>query len=772
VAIKDDLPEGLYVVRNLAKTTMCLDVSGGGVANGSNIQVYTNNYTRAQTWRLKWNDDGTAYLISVCNGKAMDADSNNLKKGGNVQCWDYYAGRNQCWTISKGTQTATVGDKTLQAYYMQVKGTSYYAECYGQASEIADGTNVQLYTKLTDKDQQWLFDPLDKITDGGVYEVRTMTKTSNCLDSTNGYNTTVGNNVQAYARNNTNAQKWVFIKDGTNWKIRQGGSKLVLDAGTGSIPASGRNVQIYSDNTSRNQRWALETVSTTVLAGDDLPVVRIKPTANTSTSLDVTGAGTSNGTNVWVYKNNEDTAAQKWALVPTTLVDPTMPVPSIAGWTSNLTVAHSATASFHTTKSLYLNGTCPQSWSTKGGNSFRIRWRTRNFTAKGVWSAWGSYCSWRTPLMRTNKNQWWFTQNFAQTSMDYKSILRKAVQFEMCTQGVDEYSNITGEIATKTIYIDYTPTPKFTSATLSPEGLIVTYTVDYDLPITFYLTSATVDNKALLKKAYTVVGDDETNTFTIPFNYLRRIPANGSTLSFAFSIGTDVHGKYGTALTQTCKMDYHDGSVDKHLVLKNDNAAGMQAKYYFADANDEVSLLTSDGSLYPLTKTGSYWLVPKFMEDITVIAKWESADGTQWATCADTIKASTVAFHGFTWGEEDGVIIWLNRDEVLKENRDITTDATEHTLLGRPHPYVSYTANQVNNKNWTKVSATVEGYILPERLEDYGTTPASVERMLEVGYCLYRSPKGRISTVAVTDASLTFERDLIQISVTYTEVSL
>ena len=43
MAIKDDLPEGLYVVRNLAKTTMCLDVSGGGVANGSNIQVYTKN---------------------------------------------------------------------------------------------------------------------------------------------------------------------------------------------------------------------------------------------------------------------------------------------------------------------------------------------------------------------------------------------------------------------------------------------------------------------------------------------------------------------------------------------------------------------------------------------------------------------------------------------------------------------------------------------------------------------------------------------------------
>lgn len=774
MAIKDDLPEGLYVIRNLANTSLVMDVDGAQKPNGTNIQVFTQNYSIAQTWRLKWNSDGTVYLICNCNGKCADVEGGTMAVGQNVNCWDYKAQRNQKWIIEKGSTTKTVGDKTLQSYRLKsAQDTKWYMESAAAPSTITSGTNVCICTKEDATDQEWLFDPFETIHDGGVYEIRTLTNTNNCLDSVNGQNTTVGNKLQSYARNNTNAQKWVLIQDGSNWKIRQGGSTLVLDAGTGTV-ASGMLAQIWSDNSSRNQRFQIETLSTIVINGDNMPVVRIKPVKTTSVCLDVEGASSNSGTKVW-YITLNDTSAQQWVLIPTTLVDSTMPVPNIQGMVKgSLTATATNLYRNHDDGNLYLKGTCPQSWTTKNGNSFRIRWRTRTFSIAGKWSAWSSYNGWTTPLMQQTVPNWWYTRAFNESSMNPASMKQKQYQFEMQTQGVDDYKNITSNTGTKTITISYHSTNTITGATLTPDGIRVTFDTNYPHSMTFYVSSVTCNGKQILTKSVNCITDDDNNTFDIPFEYLKEIPADGATLTFKYYFSTDVSIKFTTTLTQSTTMTYGLGNVSKYpLTLKEDNVAGHQQKWYFAPSNDKLSLLTSDGQLYPLTKSSDgYWLIPKFREDLTLIGLWENDDASEWCARVDTVKASDVAFHGFTWGEEDGVIVWLNKDEPLTEERNITADAEEHTLLGRAHPYVSYTANQQNGNNFTKVSATVNGYILPERLEDYGTTPASVERMLEVGHCLYRSPKGRITDVAVTDASLTFERDRFSISVSYIEESL
>ena len=775
MAIKDDLPEGRYVIRNLAKTSLVLDVSSGGYANGSNIQVFTNNYTPAQTWQLRWNSDDTCYLVCECNGKCADAASETITAGGNVQSWNYYGGRNQTWIIEKGSTTATVGDKTLQSYRLKLAAdTAYYMECWGSPSDITAGTNVQIYTKDTGTDQEWLFDPLDVVHDGGVYEIRTLANTSNCLDNYSGASTTNGNRVWSYARNNTNAQKWVLIKDGDNWKIRQGNSSWCLDAGSGSI-SSGQAAQIWSDNTSRNQRFTFEAMSTAVIDGRDLPVVRIKPVKNTGLCLDVQGNNSQSGTNVWFYTANTSTA-QQWVLVPTTLTDPTMPVPNIQGLVAgSLDATDASLFRNHDDGTFYLKGTCPQSWTTKNGNSFRLRWRWRNFDHSGKWYDWVAYNAWFTPLMKQQTPNWWYTQAI-EANMDGRSILQKQYQFEMQTQGVDEYQNITSSTASQTVTVTFHPTNTITGATLTPEGIRVMFDTDYSYSMTFYLSSVKYGDTEILTEAIECTTDDDNNTFDVPFEYLKDIPDNITPLHFTYTFSTDVSIKFTDPLTQSATMRYGQGNVSKSkypLTLVEDNVAGNQQRWYFAPSGDSLAVLTTDGQLYPLTKgDDGYWLIPRFMENLKLIGLWQNASGSEWCARVDTIAASDVAFHGFTWGEEDGVIIWLNKGEILTEERNIAADAEEHTLLGRAHPYVSYTANQQNGNNYTKISATVKGYILPDRLEDYDTTPASVERMLEVGHCLYRSPKGRVANVAVTDASLTFERDVIQISVSYIEECL
>ncbi len=777
MAIKDDLPEGLYVLRNLVDSDLVLDAQDKGGANGTNLMVCQLNYGSNQVFQLLYNDDGTAYLICKWNGKCADVQGGAPTKGANVHCWDYLSLRNQIWTIEQGTQTKTIGDKTLQSYYLQMgTDTGYYMEVEGDDKPIS-GSNVQIWTKDSGLDQQWLFDPLDVIHEGGVYEIRTMSNTNNNLENGGGadYN---GKGKLTYAHNDTNNQKWVLIKDGDNWKLRVGSSTssaiYYLDAGTGT-PASGDYVTSWTEDTTRNQTWTLETVSTTVIEGQSLPVVRIHPSANTDIALDNIGNNPASYNWVRLFTNHDNDNALRWALLPTTLTDELMPVPNIQGWTSAIGEnSNTSLQASHSDGEVYLCGTCPQSWTTKNGNSYRLRWRTRTFTPKGVWSDWSDYEAWQTPLMRQITPNWWYSRAFNESDMDATKALRKQYQFEICTQGTDEYSNVKSSIGTNNLYFDYLPTITLTGATLTTKGLRFIFDSDYPLPLSFYVSSITCDGKEVLIEPITALEDEDNSTFDVVFDNMKSIPADGSTLSVQFNIGTDFAGKFNTELTQSVPVTYGAGNVDKYpLTLKDSNIAGNQQKWYFAPSNDTLTLITSAGKRYPLTKSeDGNWLIPVCNEDMTLIGLWENEDASEWCARADVIKANAEPFHGFTWGEEDGVVVWLNKDDVLTEERNISAEAEEHTLLGRAHPYVSYLANQQDGKNYTKVSASVKGYIVPDRLEDYGTTPASVERMLEVGHCLYRSPKGRIAPVAVTEASLTFEHDLIEISISYVEESL
>ncbi len=66
----------------------CLDVSGGQVRNGQNIQLWERNGTRAQQWYIKPADNKTYYVISRLNvNYAMDVNGAYSSNGTNFQLW-------------------------------------------------------------------------------------------------------------------------------------------------------------------------------------------------------------------------------------------------------------------------------------------------------------------------------------------------------------------------------------------------------------------------------------------------------------------------------------------------------------------------------------------------------------------------------------------------------------------------------------------------------------------------------------------------------------
>ncbi len=73
----------------------CLDVSGGGSADGTRVQVWTCNGTGAQRWVAQ--PDGT--VRNPQSGKCLDASGGTWNDGTPVHLWTCHTGPNQKWTL-------------------------------------------------------------------------------------------------------------------------------------------------------------------------------------------------------------------------------------------------------------------------------------------------------------------------------------------------------------------------------------------------------------------------------------------------------------------------------------------------------------------------------------------------------------------------------------------------------------------------------------------------------------------------------------------------
>ena len=137
----------------------------------------------------------------------------------------------------------------------------------------------------------------------GTYVIQTSLANGKVLDVAGGSKSS-GANVQLYAYNGTNAQKWDISFDAEGYAtIKNVGSGLALDV-AGANKANSTNVRQYTPNGSRAQKWVISREGN---------LMSIVSALDPSISLDVAGAKTANGTNVQIYKSN-GTKAQRFQL--------------------------------------------------------------------------------------------------------------------------------------------------------------------------------------------------------------------------------------------------------------------------------------------------------------------------------------------------------------------------------------------------------------------------------------------------------------------------
>ena len=294
------------IITSAANKKLVTDVTGASTANGARVQLYSSNNTNAQKYRFESIGNGTYKIINANSGKVLDVSSGSTANGAALQQYTSNNTVAQQWTVRNygSGKIALVSVNANKA--VDIPG--------GNAVQQAQ---LQLYSPNGTVAQQWLVAkaPLtlrERLNEtaakhrqdlpDGTYTFGSKLNTSMKMDVSGASRSNYGN-VQIWAGNGTNAQKWKVTHDSNGYvTLASVNSGKVLDV-NGGVSANGTNVQQYDSNGTYAQKWiAVKNSDGSYTFQSALAENKV---------LDVSGASTSNGANVQLYAAN-GTNAQKW----------------------------------------------------------------------------------------------------------------------------------------------------------------------------------------------------------------------------------------------------------------------------------------------------------------------------------------------------------------------------------------------------------------------------------------------------------------------------
>ncbi|MBA2806813.1 family 43 glycosylhydrolase [Streptomyces sp. KM273126] len=133
------------VNRNSGK---CLDVNGGGTADGANILQWTCNGGANQKWRIEDMADDTSRLVNVATGKVMDVADCSSADGADIRQWSWL--NNDCQRY----RLAYTGGDHVRIVNAATGKVADVADC-----GTGDGVDVRQWSWLNNNCQQWRIVP-------------------------------------------------------------------------------------------------------------------------------------------------------------------------------------------------------------------------------------------------------------------------------------------------------------------------------------------------------------------------------------------------------------------------------------------------------------------------------------------------------------------------------------------------------------------------------------------------------------------------------------
>lgn len=246
---------GTYGIANV-NSGKVLDVYGGSTSNGAVLQQYGSNNTVAQQWTVRDYGSGKISLISVNANKAIDVPGANYASSVALQLYAPNGTAAQQWVIAKPkTMRERLNEQAAMRRQDLPDGTYTFAsklktsmkmDVYGASR--SDCANVQLWAGNGTNAQKWRV-----MHDANGYVILTSVNSGKVLDVYGGSDAN-GANVQQYTSNGTYAQKWIAVKNADgSYTFQSALGNKVLDVSGGSS-ANGANVQLHQTNGSNAQR--------------------------------------------------------------------------------------------------------------------------------------------------------------------------------------------------------------------------------------------------------------------------------------------------------------------------------------------------------------------------------------------------------------------------------------------------------------------------------------------------------------------------------------
>ena len=314
---------GQWIISSAWDSRYVFDLNGANLDNGNKVQIYTQNGTSAQAWKLlkvsnsreEIDDlaqknkntltDGTYTINSTLNTSyVLDVNGGSKVNFGNIQLYQSNGTLAQRWKVSHDSKGYVTFINIGSGKAIDVKDGS---ACNGQ--------NISQYTSNNTYAQKWIV-----VQEGNGFKIISALNTSYVLDLNSAL---VKNyqNIQTYKSNDTLAQRWYFstyvsprekldtmakeynadITEATYVISNYVNPNYVLDIKDGSKANRG-NLQIYKSNNTNAQKWQLKKDSVGYITFINV---------GSNKALDVSNATVRNGSNIWQYESN-GTYAQKW----------------------------------------------------------------------------------------------------------------------------------------------------------------------------------------------------------------------------------------------------------------------------------------------------------------------------------------------------------------------------------------------------------------------------------------------------------------------------
>ena len=213
----------------------------------SNVCVENPNPSaKSQMWLLAGINSGAYSFVNLESGKSLDVRYASTSNGTNIQTYDYNGSKAQQFIFE------TVSPVAGGTYVIHSKSN------YGQVVDVKyasteSGANVWSYEANGSGAQKWNI----SANGDGSYRIENA-PSKKVLDVANG-NAAEGNNVQQYAWNGSAAQKWYISYGGSGGFYLESAlnRKFVLSIENGS-PVNGANYVLKSKNASATQLFSFE----------------------------------------------------------------------------------------------------------------------------------------------------------------------------------------------------------------------------------------------------------------------------------------------------------------------------------------------------------------------------------------------------------------------------------------------------------------------------------------------------------------------------------